>query len=254
MIIEVNDNVKVFPKNIVFGSRDIGNILDNSLSLILHIVNADIIVVESINRFQTLLNNLKIKTNAEILDINYNDDNIQKINKYILDSYKNRKILYLSDEGSSITCDPGSTTLNLLQKNNIEYYVMPGASSIMTAINYLHFTGQQNFYYGGMLSKGTNVTGIGQPHVLIDDEEIQHIFNTIKLLSKPSLLFTIGDLFKETIDKVISFFGKDCNLIVFKNLTMSNQNILYGSGEYFFNNDLVDKSDTICFVIDKVNI
>jgi 16S rRNA (cytidine1402-2'-O)-methyltransferase len=253
MIIEVNDNIKVFTKNIVFGSRDIGNILDNSLSLILHIVNADIIVVENINKFQTLLNNLKIKTNAEILDINYNDDNIQKINKYILDSYKNKKILYLSDQGSSVTCDPGFRSSNLLNKNNIEYYVMPGASSIMTAINYLNFIGQQNFYFGGMLVKGTEVTGIGQPHVLIDDEEIKHIFDTIKHLSGPSLLFTIGELFKETIDKVISFFGKDCNLIVFKNLTMSNQNILYGSSEYFFNNNLVDLSDSVCFVIDMGN-
>jgi|688.fasta_scaffold95436_5 16S rRNA C1402 (ribose-2'-O) methylase RsmI len=253
MIIEVDDNIKVFPKNIVFGSRDIGNILDNSLSLILHIVNADIIVVENINRFQTLLNNLKIKTNAEILDMNYNDTNIQKINKYILDSYKNKKILYLSDEGSSITCDPGFIASNLLNKNNIEYYVMPGASSIMTAINYLEFIGQQKFYFGGMLAKGTNETGIGQPHALIDDKDIKHIFDTIKHLSVPSLLFTISDLFKETIDKVISFFGKDCNLIVFKNLTMSNQNILYGNSEYFFNNNLVDGLDTVCFVINMEN-
>jgi 16S rRNA (cytidine1402-2'-O)-methyltransferase len=253
MIIDIYDDIKIFPKNIVFGSRVIGNIVDNSLNLILHITNADIIVVEDINKFKELLYSLRIKTNAEILDMGHVDDKIQEIGNYILNSYKNKKILCLSDEGSSITCDPGGMILILLQRNNIEYYVMPGASSIMTAINYLYFIGQQNFYFGGMLAKGTNAIGIGNPFSLIDKEQLNHIFNTIKNISKPSLVFTIAPLFKETINEIINFFGKDCNLIVFKNLTMSNQNILYGTAEYFFNNNLVDRSDKVCLVIDMMN-
>lgn len=242
--IPIDSEYPSFKTNIVFAARDIGNIYDNSINFIKHIIDSDIIYVESIKNFELLLKKINIFTKAKIVESTYDEKIATNNNKIIIEESKTKKILIVSDEGSSIIIDLGKTLLHQLQVNNIEYSILPGPSAVTQALSFLKYS--QDFYFAGMIISGIQKNNV---YVLKESEKIKDIFTKIKNNNCPNILFTIQELFEDTVKEIVEFFGNDCSITVFKNLTMDNELIKNDLAINFLNKNFANNGDQICLSI-----
>lgn len=178
----------IFKTNIVFGSMPIGNPYDISLNNIIHINNADILLVEHKQEFYTFIerynkikknNNIfpNISINAEIYEYNLENDDYYcyQINKKLINLSNNKKILCLSDEGSSIFLEPFNSLKHLCIQDDKDFSVLPGANSVISALT------NSIYNFSSFIFLGTFDT-------ILNNENKKN--NIIKILNKNNLIET----------------------------------------------------------------
>ena len=111
-------------------STPIGNLNDISFRAIETLKNSDIIICENPKHSLKLLSKLDIKKKLISLH-DYNEEII--INK-IGNDLKNKKYSLISDAGSPLISDPGYKLVKFCRDNEIYISVIPGASSITSAL------------------------------------------------------------------------------------------------------------------------
>jgi len=197
-------------------STPIGNLGDISSRAIETLKNSDIIICENPKHSLKLLSKLDIKKKLISLH-DYNEENV--IEKII--DYLNNKICSLiSDAGSPLISDPGYKLVRFCFRNNIYTTVVPGASSVTSALQ-LSTIPINNYTFYGFLPKSKN--------------KIAEFIQIIKKTKLTSVFFVSGH-------KILSFLEimtkelENRNLAVCKEITKINEKIFVGFPEVILKN------------------
>lgn len=133
-------------------STPIGNYDDITLRALETLKTADLIVCEEAKEANKLLARFEI--DKEIIELNeHNDAEVTVEVVKLLSSGKN--IALISDAGTPLLADPGDMLVTAAIKYNIPVAVLPGASSILTALVRCGFSTRQ-FLFAGFLSRKNN--------------------------------------------------------------------------------------------------
>jgi len=128
----------------------IGNLKDITLRALDVLNNVDIIACENTKHSQILLNHYNIKTRT----ISYHkfNENIGQ-NKIVKLLQEGKNVALISDAGMPLISDPGYVLVKELEKNNIPFTVLPGASASVCAMVMSGFDTQQFLFYGFLKGK-----------------------------------------------------------------------------------------------------
>lgn len=216
----------VFRKNVVFGSLPIGNAADISLNMIHHIMRADILLVESHRIFSKLLTDINesmisagidFNTHADVYqyDLHSRFNKMNEINNLIVNNAGTKKILIVSDEGSSIFLEPAVMLKMELIANNIEFVALPGPNAVISTIISSN-QGVTDFYFGNIVSA-------------VRPEFQQREFAKVKQLNIPAIYLLHATGAKRDILALQEGFGNDCIIEYCMNLTMPTEEFIRGT-------------------------
>ena len=113
-----------------FVATPIGNLKDISLRAIETLKTCDLILCEDTRTSQVFLNAYQIKKPLE----SFHKFNFMEMTPKVIEMLKNGKeICLISDAGTPCISDPGSELIAELNKNNLKYSIVPGASAFLNA-------------------------------------------------------------------------------------------------------------------------
>lgn len=189
---------------IIFGCMNIGNEKDSTINLIEAIQSSELIICENLNKFKTFIKKTLIKTDAEIVEWDYDFINTmtteyvigkqQSIAKKINKSIDNNKnVLIISDEGSCLLLDPGNYFLKFCIENKIKYEIQPGPSAVIQSFlnNKIFTSDSAEFYFCGWFSNKTT------------DQKFK-LLELIKNISHPSIMFLWHQTFIKDIEFILN--------------------------------------------------
>jgi 16S rRNA C1402 (ribose-2'-O) methylase RsmI len=148
-------------------------------------------------------------------DLHSDQNNIDEINRILLEESKTKKILVLSDEGSSIFLEPASELKSLLNKKNIPFQYIPGPNSVITGICVSRSI-VTDFYFGGSLPP-------------ISKKKRLELFKKIKDNNLPTIFLLTAVDSRDCVEDVMNFFGDGWNVEFLMNLTMETEKTMLGS-------------------------
>lgn len=225
----------------------IGNPEDISLNVLNHIGEAEFILAERIEPLSRIMSflensheyfNYRISPHATIYQyqVETEKNRIDDINNILLEEAKNgRKIFIISDEGSSLFLEPGSNFKTLLINNDIEYQVLPGPNSVISAI----VSGKYNaldFCFGGN-------------YEWISETRKQSIMNSVVTGNIPTVFILRAIGLKEMIEDMSKYFNNKWFADLGINLSMKNEKHVYGNikeiYDYIVNNKWLWEQENI---------
>ena len=196
-------------KGLYIVSTPIGNLGDISSRAVDVLKNCDVIICENPKHSLKLLLNLDIKKKLISLH-DYNEEII--INKIGAD-LKNKTYSLISDAGSPLISDPGYKLVKFCIKNNIYVTTVPGASSIISALQ-LSSIPINNYTFYGFLPKSKQ--DIIEFIRKIKKSKITSVF----FVSRYKVLSALETINKEMIDRKIA---------ICKEITKLNEKVFFGS-------------------------
>lgn len=218
----------VFRHNVVFGSVPIGNPADISINLADHIMEADIILVESHREFSRLITRINDLTTRFRFDLQPGaviyqyqlespPEKVKEVNDILIaEARRGKKILVVSDEGSSVFLEPGSMFKSELVKNNLNYQVLAGPNAAISAVTNSNFIIREFMF--------------GQSLPAIPRSERGAFFEKIKLFNYPAIFLLTAVDAKDCISSMIGYFDNDGWKLDFAiSLSMKNETHIYGS-------------------------
>ena len=117
--------------NLYITGTPIGNLDDMSYRQISTLKEVDVILAEDTRVSRKLLNYFEIDTKL----VSYHDYNKETATKKIIEEMKTGTTFALvSDAGMPIISDPGFELIQEMQKENLEYTVITGASAFTMAL------------------------------------------------------------------------------------------------------------------------
>ncbi len=204
--------------NIYICGVDIGNYQDFPERTKKYLEISDLIIVEHIAEFnKNVKSKLSLKNNVEIIELNFSISKIKSIaDKVINLAEKNKTVSVICNSGMPSIFDPGLDLINELQKKEILFTVIPGPTSLITALVYSGFDVSSFMFEGGL----------GR-----SDERIIK-FKEIKSQLKKNKTVVFFELVHEalpyTIEDMLDIFGHETRVCICINLTMSNEKIFTG--------------------------
>ena len=238
---------------VIFGCMNIGNEKDSTINLIESIESSLLIICEDLKKFKSFTESLSIKTNAEIVQWEYDivknqiPKSLIEKNKIIKEKInnclnKNKNVLIISDEGSSLLLDPGDYFLNFCLDNNIQYDILPGPSAIAQSFlhNKIFNSISAQFYFCGWFSNKTL-------------EEKLKVLKLIKDVQFPSVMFLWSHTTIDDIEFILNN-NMENNSTICINLTKKDEYVFTGSLSNIYNkiikNEIkINKDSLISLVI-----
>lgn len=139
-------------KNILYiASRDIGNFSDNTKRFEETVKECSLILVESFKNGSTLLKKIGVKKEMREISEHTTEEEIEELALLMV----GKTTVMLSDGGSAALEDPGRGLIARAYENGITVSVLPGASSLTSAIMACPFT-VKRFVYGSLLSRNSS--------------------------------------------------------------------------------------------------
>lgn len=224
-----NDEVyykNIFRQNVVFGTVPIGDPADATLNLIEHIRRADIIVVENHVEFSRLLThinqsplsrNILVKPKAVIyqFDLHSNAEKRDYIIKELLEKAKTKKILVVSDEGSSVFLEPGNWLKSELVNNNMGFQILPGPVSAVQSV----LSSTSNF----------DMFAFGSSLAAIPIKNRKRVFDRVLSYGAPTVFLLTAKDSKNCLESIRDYFGNDWTGDFSINLTMTTERHIRGT-------------------------
>ena len=199
-------------KNFSFGvyiiSTPIGNLDDISQRAIDTLSNVDIIVCENPKHSLKLLNKFGIKKKL----ISLHDYNENKIIETISHKLSTKNIALISDAGSPMLSDPGYKFIKHCINNNINITSLPGANSLIPALQLSGITMNQ-FLFLGFFPK--------------NKKQMLEFFDKISKIKETSVFFVSNHKLRECLDLLESHI-KNREISISKELTKINERIFRG--------------------------
>jgi 16S rRNA (cytidine1402-2'-O)-methyltransferase len=134
-------------------STPIGNKDDISFRAVKVLRDSDIVVCEEPKIGTRLLHNYNINQKIDLLN---EQNEAAKTQEYVTMMFQGNQIALISDCGTPVFADPGAELVRAALRNNIPIEVVPGASSLMTALVRCGFSITE-FLFGGFLSREKEV-------------------------------------------------------------------------------------------------
>ncbi|MDD7463722.1 MAG: 16S rRNA (cytidine(1402)-2'-O)-methyltransferase [Anaerococcus sp.] len=139
--------------SIYFVPTPIGNLEDMTLRSIRVLKEVDLIACEDTRESAKLLNYLEIKKPLS----SYHKFNEAKRSEELIELAKEGKsIAIITDQGMPGISDPGHVLINKCIENQISYTILPGASSLLTALVGSGFDNEEFAYYGFIPKKSSD--------------------------------------------------------------------------------------------------
>ncbi|MCK5741290.1 MAG: 16S rRNA (cytidine(1402)-2'-O)-methyltransferase, partial [Chlorobi bacterium] len=193
-------------------STHIGNHDDITKRALNSLKYCDIVVCEDRKPGVFLLKTYSLNKEIKFLNEQNEDDATQEI---MADLLAGKKISLISDCGTPVFADPGAQLVKAAINRNIEIEVVPGASSIMTALVRSGFS-LDKFTYGGFLDRDRLVR-------IEELRKLSELQNTVAILETPYRLMPILEAASKIMPARQAYLG--CNL------TMSFESHHYGTFE-----------------------
>ncbi len=129
----------------------IGNLEDITLRAISLLKNADIIIGEERRELIPLLKHFEVDIHSKDLEF-LNEHSDKEDLLHLKNLCKERNVVLVSDCGTPVFCDPGSSLIALCRKENIAVKTAPGASSLMSLLS-LSSQKISQFHFAGFLPR-----------------------------------------------------------------------------------------------------
>jgi 16S rRNA (cytidine1402-2'-O)-methyltransferase len=148
----MNDNIDVKKGTLFVVSTPIGNRSDISQRAVKVLKEADLVVCEEMKVGAQTLKSVNLKKDIDTLNVKNEDE---KSIEYLKLLESGSDIALISDAGTPLFADPGLALVRNAVKKDINVVVVPGASSIMTALVRSTFSIEQ-FLFAGFLDRDPN--------------------------------------------------------------------------------------------------
>jgi 16S rRNA (cytidine1402-2'-O)-methyltransferase len=161
----------------------IGNLNDITFRALSSIKMCDIILCEDTRRTSALLNHFEISGKKLV-----------KFDKFVenrdfsglLKKFEDQKYIgFVTDAGMPGISDPGGLLVSYLRENNIKYEIIPGVSSLTTAIAGFGLP-ESEFYFGGFLPRKKS--------------QIKELFNKLARLKVVGIFFESPNRLEDTLN------------------------------------------------------
>ena len=190
----------------------IGNTKDISLRSIEAIKSVKYIFAEDTRKTSRLLSDLSIDKPSLRAFHEHNENEVsKKILSYLIDDID---IGIMSDAGTPIISDPGFPLIKLCIENKIPFEVLPGASSVITAL-----------VYSGLPPSSFNFQGFFPKKSIRKDKAISIIEN----FEGSTIFFESPKRLKSTINFLHEKLGNNCEIAICREMTKKFQSIKRGS-------------------------
>ncbi|MDO4595002.1 MAG: 16S rRNA (cytidine(1402)-2'-O)-methyltransferase [Tissierellia bacterium] len=174
--------------SIYFVATPIGNLDDITLRALKVLKNVDIIACEDTRESSKLLNYYNINKKL----ISYHKFNESKQSENIIKKAKSGiTFAIITDQGMPGISDPGHILIKKCQKEDVKYTVLPGASSILTALISSGFDNNKFSYYGFVPKK---------------TKERKILYDYLEEEEKTSILLETPHQLKKTLEEFKKFF------------------------------------------------
>lgn len=193
----------------------IGNLGDITLRAIETLQNVDLIACEDTRHSAILLNKLQIK---KPLMSYYLHKEKQSGEKIIQALQEGKNVALITDAGMPCISDPGAILIKMMQENNIDYTVVPGATAVASAMALSGITRKGFCFLGFLPEKKKDKDKLLIPYKNID---IQLVF------------YCSPHDINDNLQYFYEMFG-DRNVVVVKEITKMFEKVEKGVlGEFF---------------------
>ena len=204
----IKNKINIMKKGLYIVSTPIGNLKDISSRAIEVLKNCDAIICENPKHSLKLLLNLDIKKKL----ISLHDYNEQVVINKIGNDLENKTFSLISDAGSPLISDPGYKLVRFCIKNNIYVTTVPGASSVISALQLSSIPINKYTFYGFLPKSKHDI------HFFIQTIKKSQ-FTSIFFVSRNKIILLLEILNKEIPDRKIA---------VCKELTKINEKAFIG--------------------------
>ena len=205
----VKNKTHIMKKGLYIISTPIGNLGDISSRAIEILKNCDVIICENPKHSLKLLLNLDIKKKL----ISLHDYNEEIVIDKICDNLKNKTYSLISDAGSPLICDPGYKLVRFCIKNNIYVTTVPGASSVISALQLSSIPINNYTFYGFVPKSKKDIT-----EFVIKIKKLEN--TSVFFVSRYKILSILETMAKETPGRKIA---------VCKEITKLNEKVFVGT-------------------------
>lgn len=222
----------------------IGNLEDISLRAIQTLKQVDVICCEDTRTSKVLLDKYQITNN--LLSLHKFNENL-RIEQIINLLNQNKNIAIISDAGVPIISDPASYIINQLKELEINCNI----TAIGAGSAYLHALISSGFlidshYFYGFLKNKNKISKQNELNQLINkyDDSIICLYESVHRL-------------KDTITCLNQLLDKNHKIVIAKELTKINEEIIYGNidqiNQYINSDEFVLKGEFVIVINKKIN-
>nr|VZS00051.1 Ribosomal RNA small subunit methyltransferase I [Mycoplasma feriruminatoris] len=220
----------------------IGNLEDISLRAINTLKQVDVICCEDTRTSKVLLDKYQIKNN--LLSLHKFNENL-RVDQIINLLNENKNIAIISDAGVPIISDPASYIINQLKELDINCNItaISAGSAYIHALISSGFLIDSHYFYGFLKNKNK----------ISKQNELAELINKYANDSIICLYESVHRL-KDTINCLNEILNQNHKIVISKELTKINEEIIYGSinqvNQYINSEEFVLKGEFV-IVIDK---
>ncbi len=191
-------------------STPIGNYNDITIRALNVLREADLILCENFKEAAALLKYFSLDKELDSITVKSEDE---RYPEFIMMIEEGKTIALISDCGTPAFADPGNQLINTAVSRNLDVQVLPGATSIMTALVRCGFD-IERFYFAGFLSRTS-------PERVAELRKLSMNDDTFCLLETPYRLMPLLEDAVQVIPSRRAYLA--CNL------TMKNETHHYGT-------------------------
>ena len=203
-------------KMLNFVSTPIGNLNDISLRAIDVIKSSDYLYAEDTRNVKKLLDFINVKISCK----SFHEHNEQKVMLDILKQAKNSKVISIvSDAGTPSISDPGYKLITKCIEENIKYTLIPGPSSVISAMVMSGLPSNRFAFYGFVPRK-------------IQDKK--KFFEDLDEETKTSIIFESSKRIYDTLKNLADYLNSDRKVSICKEMTKIHENVIRGKASEIF--------------------
>ena len=193
-----------------FVSTPIGNLNDISLRAIDVIKSSDYLYAEDTRNVKKLLDFINVKISCK----SFHEHNEKKVMLDILKKAKNSKVISIvSDAGTPSISDPGYKLITKCIAENIKYTLIPGPSSVISAMVMSGLPSNRFAFYGFVPRK-------------IQDKK--KFFEDLNEETKTSIIFESSRRVFDTLKYLADYLNSDRKVSICKEMTKIHENVIRG--------------------------
>ena len=193
-----------------FISTPIGNLNDISLRAIDVIRSSDYLYAEDTRNIKKILDFIDIQKKCR----SFHEHNEDKVSNEIIKHTKNKKIVsVVSDAGTPAISDPGYKLIRMCVDQNIKYTLIPGSSSVVSAL-IMSGLPTDKFSFFGFIPRKLN--------------EQEKFIQNLKNENKTSIFFESSKRTKKTLSNLEKYLDPSRRISVCKEMTKLHENTIRG--------------------------
>ena len=194
-----------------FISTPIGNLNDISLRAIDVIRSSNYLYTEDTRRSKTLLDHINLQKKCN----SFHEHNEDYVSKKIIQQLNDNKIVsIISDAGTPAISDPGYKLIKKCIKENLKYTLIPGPSSVISAL-LMSGLPTDRFSFFGFFPKKNN--------------ERESVLQNFKYEKKTIIFFESSKRISKTLNDITNYLDAKRMIAICKEMTKVHENVFRGN-------------------------